>query len=114
MDPKEFKLIPLSLYNTLMRQRDAIPSVPPADNILDTNLPDDVKVSLFQEIKRNQNTRNKLERKKPILVKDVQQKPAEKQTEIKVSEPKYSRAQLKIVDFLKSINIVRNEKMRLI
>lgn len=68
---KRMKLIPASLYEKLMKlQTEGLQSIP-EEPILDSMLPDEVKITLYQEQKRNENKYNQIKKETPLLVKDV-------------------------------------------
>lgn len=65
------KLISTALYDKLMQMhnRDYIEDKYETENVLESNLPDEFKVSLFQEAKRNNLKHQNVEKARPLPVK---------------------------------------------
>lgn len=123
---KRMKLVPLALYESLMKMREEGQSIQ-SNSILDASLADDVKISLFQEQKRNENKELQLQRERPVLVKNVnEEKPpiqsqpidpmqstptqsGPTQTEKPVGNPKRD-AVIRISEYLKSVGIRQTDQ----
>lgn len=111
------RLIPSSLYDHLLK-RDGLPSDEPMSTILDANIPDDLKVVLFQEQKRNENLEDKGEKEKPLRVTEVgKEEPTilpEIPAEIPQPPPPRRHAQTTLEDFLDSIDIRSNNRNEMV
>jgi len=69
------KLIPAALYDRLMAQHSQGPSLPTGSTetspsqLLDSNIPDEIKAKLYHEMKRNQHNSEIAAENSPLLVK---------------------------------------------
>lgn len=92
----------------------------PEDNndILSTNLPDELKISLYQEAKRNENRERKIKKDTPILVKNIREEPSTNEVN-EIGEPasisyEFNPHQQRVAAYLNSIGVKNNEKNELV
>jgi hypothetical protein len=83
---KRMKLIPESLYNRLVKMQLTEEEDKPGPikddkaSLLEKNIPDDLKILLYQELARNLHQRQSNDKETPILVKNVETTPVSEPT----------------------------------
>lgn len=115
------KLIPAGLYEKLMQTyKGESQDEEKQKSVFDLDIPDELKASLFQELKRNVATKQKMEKERPLAVKDtaVEQKLLEQTTQLgklqeKLQTPRPEPEQ-RIVEFLKNKGITTDEKNQVV
>ena len=130
-----YKLVSSFEYDSLMKLKESLKSNPlpiTDSDILDSKtLPDDLKITFFQQQKRNEYVARKQENEKPLLVKDVDKttlpsapdltiavsnqptwmeqidppKPTPPLPPTSLDPPRFSRPQLKIIEYLKHAGV---------